>query len=1097
MALGSPSASLANRLVFWSPDTYETSHAENGTSPEGEDSLSGESDGSRDGGVSMYVQLFADMLKEVLDHEGKLFVESELDLFMKYHRLPYPAKYLFCRLCLRKTDKWHRLSSLKYESELGDGIIAVVKTLCGRPQPPVSSGEQEDVKPLLEEQSFINPDLEPTFRLPDPQIKSETDVEPDSRAAADVPTVNLRAEVDEDVKPVLNTSPAKGTNYPIITIDDREVIDLTFDGDDDGDGDETEVEEEIADEKRLEVGPSTSRVYEPSTPSLTPRSPDFSVFADDEEQVSLFELLDCLTTDELHDIAKQLKLKTKVKRRDHLIDSILRSSSTQGTLAFPVVGTRKGKEKAMVQSKLPFGAKNKSLMQTVLPFKPREPYRTQQDRVRDIVMTKLQKCIRLNADVVALFRRANLVYFRSTQHTSELLTPALLARAKKRAYPTYPYARTPDIWRTRAELLAYEDALAVEAEVDALLENTTSAWGRGRDGSTMSRTPGLSMGRPSRTPMTPATGACSVSTPGKKGVAIVAEEEAESVRVKNARMVKEILECIYPRWETLVAEKRDVEDEDGWRKALQRFECGHILTRVVCKGAHALGILREYDRELQVLDALLAQTRWRRGRRGRWHDRRALLLMNHLRPSSTSSTSPSSSPSPSPTSITSRVADHDASTLRGVVAALEDPDTHIVFRPMLERRLTRLEKWLDIPADERHECAGRLRKAAEVYVKGVRVDRRLMLDEAGRVVDKGNGSLSWANRRDTSPQKRLEEVKQEKGGGKSIWKGRDGDEVSVEELALQHYEDIHGCKGFHSEGRIVTTLFGLLFWDVIFAPLPGAFETRYQAAPLDLAEDTFYYARQAIADARIAEIEAGRAAEILEETWRAHEGVVCVGVRWDMFAKDDLVGIVKCMDPKALAVICRLMCEDYAGRTGGVPDLIVWNEEEGWAKFVEVKGPGDSLQENQKVWIDVLLQAGMPVEVCHVYEAGSTPKKAKPKPKPPKASAQKTPGKRKAGGGRKRKRGARDDGSEPDDFELVIESEEGGEEENVDYSQLDRGTDEEVEDELEPVKKKRRKTLRAEPESPVARKVARLNSQAEVLNATPEARRTRSRSRAR
>ena len=55
------------------------------------------------------------------------------------------------------------------------------------------------------------------------------------------------------------------------------------------------------------------------------------------------------------------------------------------------------------------------------------------------------------------------------------------------------------------------------------------------------------------------------------------------------------------------------------------------------------------------------------------------------------------------------------------------------------------------------------------------------------------------------------------------------------------------------------------------------------------------------------------------------------------------------MDAWALAVICRLMCEDYAGRTGGVPDLIVWNEEEHWAKFVEVKGPGDSLQENQKV----------------------------------------------------------------------------------------------------------------------------------------------------
>ncbi|EED77405.1 predicted protein, partial [Postia placenta Mad-698-R] len=77
-----------------------------------------------------------------------------------------------------------------------------------------------------------------------------------------------------------------------------------------------------------------------------------------------------------------------------------------------------------------------------------------------------------------------------------------------------------------------------------------------------------------------------------------------------------------------------------------------------------------------------------------------------------------------------------------------------------------------------------------------------------------------------------------------------------------------------------------------------------------------------------------------------------------------------CLGGPALEVICRLLCEDYAGRVGGVPDLIIWNAEAKECKFIEVKGPGDKLQENQKasffVWIDVLLQAGIPVEVCHV-----------------------------------------------------------------------------------------------------------------------------------
>ena len=48
-------------------------------------------------------------------------------------------------------------------------------------------------------------------------------------------------------------------------------------------------------------------------------------------------------------------------------------------------------------------------------------------------------------------------------------------------------------------------------------------------------------------------------------------------------------------------------------------------------------------------------------------------------------------------------------------------------------------------------------------------------------------------------------------------------------------------------------------------------------------------------------------------------------------------------------MICRLFCEDYGGRMGGIPDLLVWRAKDSTIKFVEVKGPGDGLSENQKV----------------------------------------------------------------------------------------------------------------------------------------------------
>lgn len=46
----------------------------------------------------------------------------------------------------------------------------------------------------------------------------------------------------------------------------------------------------------------------------------------------------------------------------------------------------------------------------------------------------------------------------------------------------------------------------------------------------------------------------------------------------------------------------------------------------------------------------------------------------------------------------------------------------------------------------------------------------------------------------------------------------------------------------------------------------------------------------------------------------------------------------------------------------------LWNPTTQRALFSEVKGPGDQLSETQKVWIDVLLAAGVGVEVVKVVE---------------------------------------------------------------------------------------------------------------------------------
>lgn len=50
---------------------------------------------------------------------------------------------------------------------------------------------------------------------------------------------------------------------------------------------------------------------------------------------------------------------------------------------------------------------------------------------------------------------------------------------------------------------------------------------------------------------------------------------------------------------------------------------------------------------------------------------------------------------------------------------------HSAYRPRLERRLTRLEKMLDIPMSERHKCDGQLKKAQDIYIEGIRVKNKV------------------------------------------------------------------------------------------------------------------------------------------------------------------------------------------------------------------------------------------------------------------------------------------------------------------------------------------------------------------------------------
>lgn len=69
--------------------------------------------------------------------------------------------------------------------------------------------------------------------------------------------------------------------------------------------------------------------------------------------------------------------------------------------------------------------------------------------------------------------------------------------------------------------------------------------------------------------------------------------------------------------------------------------------------------------------------------------------------------------------------------------------------------------------------------------------------------------------------------------------------LGVEEAVRQHLA-LEGGQAHYVENTLFNSLFGLLCWEAIFAPVPGAFFNPFQAAPQDLHDSDFQQRRSAL-----------------------------------------------------------------------------------------------------------------------------------------------------------------------------------------------------------------------------------------------------------
>lgn len=195
-------------------------------------------------------------------------------------------------------------------------------------------------------------------------------------------------------------------------------------------------------------------------------------------------------------------------------------------------------------------------------------------------------------------------------------------------------------------------------------------------------------------------------------------------------------------------------------------------------------------------------------------------------------------------------------------------------------------------------------------------------------------------------------------------------QMRVEDYALEHYR-AQGWAGFHSENSIFVVLFGLLMWDVIFAPVPEVFQTVCQLAPLDYKSPSFFASRAEMIHLHLQRLkECKNLGQHLAHIIGTHFGKASLFVSWwqvNQWSIPNLIQIAVGLGPGVLAEVCLRLSQDFRHYCSGFPDLALFNATS--AKLVEVKSSNDRLSQQQRMWLTLLSKSGAEVEVLHFTDS--------------------------------------------------------------------------------------------------------------------------------
>ncbi|WP_298451450.1 VRR-NUC domain-containing protein [uncultured Marinobacter sp.] len=192
---------------------------------------------------------------------------------------------------------------------------------------------------------------------------------------------------------------------------------------------------------------------------------------------------------------------------------------------------------------------------------------------------------------------------------------------------------------------------------------------------------------------------------------------------------------------------------------------------------------------------------------------------------------------------------------------------------------------------------------------------------------------------------------------------------SVEEVVRDHLST-PDAPVFYVENTLINGLFGLLCWHTIFKAIPGAFFHPFHTGPADLVREDFVSRRQESFDECFAALKNGSYRQTILDNYAAKQGITNPFVIWPAL-NEELLNLALDRIPAAdLRVIFERILLNIREHRSGLPDLIKFSMQIGENRpsyeMIEVKGPGDRLQDHQIRWLHFFARKGIAASVCYL-----------------------------------------------------------------------------------------------------------------------------------